>query len=138
MRHEYGNEQKTTKDQPNRPQNQLVSEISENNPPESFSVEELLAMSGEMASSSREIFGQLDTVDMKFGTIKDSQGIERELSHGNFLTFMQDPDRETRKNAFMQYYMAYCDHKAQYPASLSGSVQKRLVLCKGQENMNPA
>lgn len=96
--------------------------------------EELLAMSGEMASSSREIFGQLDTVDMKFGTIKDSQGIERELSHGNFLTFMQDPDRETRKNAFMQYYMAYCDHRHTISASLSGSVKKDWFYARARKH----
>ncbi|WP_027358477.1 oligoendopeptidase F [Desulforegula conservatrix] len=86
--------------------------------------EELLAMSGEMASSAREIFGQLDAVDMKFGTIKDGQGRERELSHGNFVTFMQDPDREIRKKAFLQYYDAYINHKHTIAASLSGSVKK--------------
>lgn len=96
--------------------------------------EELLAMSGEMASSSREIFGQLDAVDMKFGTIKDSHGIERELSHGNFLTFMQDPDRETRKKAFMQYYMAYYDHRHTISASLSGSVKKDWFYARARKH----
>lgn len=96
--------------------------------------EELLAMSGEMASSAREIFGQLDAVDMKFGTIKDGQGKERELSHGNFVTFMQDPDREIRKKAFLQYYDAYINHKHTIAASLSGSVKKDWFYARARKH----
>lgn len=96
--------------------------------------EELLAMSGEMASSPREIFGQLDAVDMKFGIIKDSQGRERELSHGNFVTFMQDPERETRKKAFFQYYEAYKGHKHTISTSLAGSVKKDWFYARARKH----
>lgn len=96
--------------------------------------EELLAMSGEMASTPREVFGQLDAVDMKFGLIKDGKGIERELSHGNFITFMQDPDREIRKKAFFQYYEAYMNHKHTISASLSGSVKKDWFYARARKH----
>lgn len=96
--------------------------------------EELLAMSGEMAGSPREIFGQLDAVDMKFGILKDGQGRERELSHGNFVTFMQDSDRETRKKAFFQYYEAYSEHRHTIAAALTGSVKKDWFYARARKH----
>jgi oligoendopeptidase F len=74
-------------------------------------IEEILAMSREIAQAPGQVFGQLDNVDLKFGTLADASGNEMELSHGNFSTILLSPDREVRKKAFFQYYRAYEDHK---------------------------
>ncbi len=87
-------------------------------------IEEILAMSGEVAHASSQIFSQLDNADMKFGTIIDNAGNERELSHGNFITFLMDPNRELREKAFFQYYKAYEDHKHSIATALSYSNKK--------------
>ena len=50
--------------------------------------EQILAMSREIANGPSQVFGQLDNVDLKFGTITDDSGNEIELSHGNFTTFL--------------------------------------------------
>ncbi|MBW1962110.1 MAG: oligoendopeptidase F [Deltaproteobacteria bacterium] len=74
-------------------------------------IEQILALSQDVTQAPSQVFGQLDNVDLKFGTLKDESGREVELSHGNFLTFLMNPDRDIRKKAFYQYYRAYDDHK---------------------------
>ena len=96
----------------------------------SESIEHVLAMSREMAHTSIEIFGQLDNVDLNFGSLKDESGKEIELSHGNFSTFLIKPDRDVRKKAFFQYYQAYQNHKHTLAAILSHSLKKDLFYSR--------
>ena len=77
----------------------------------SESEEQILAMSRELAGAPSQVFGQLDNVDLKFGTVTDESGNEIELSHGNFTTFLINPRHDIRKKVFFQYYQAYQDHK---------------------------
>ena len=86
--------------------------------------EKILAMSREVANAPSQVFGQLDNVDLKFGTLADDSGIETELSHGNFITFLTSPNRDLRKRAFFQYYQGYQDHKHTLAATLSNSIKK--------------
>jgi oligoendopeptidase F len=96
--------------------------------------EELLAMSGEMAQTARQVFGQLDNVDLTFGTLADDQGREVELSHGNFTTFLQNPDREVRRKAFFQYYDRYAAHKNTLAAALGGSIRGDLFYARSRSH----
>jgi oligoendopeptidase F len=86
--------------------------------------EELLAMSGEIAHAPSQFFGQLDNADLKFGTIEDERGEIIELSHGNFITFLMNPNREIRERAFSQYYRSYEEHKHCISTSLTYSTKK--------------
>ncbi|MDJ0875802.1 MAG: oligoendopeptidase F [Desulfobacterales bacterium] len=94
--------------------------------------EELLAMSQEMAQTARQVFGQLDNVDLNFGTLNDDKGREVELSHGNFTTFLQNPDRAVRRQAFDQYYTRYEAHKNTIAAALGGSVKGDLFYARSR------
>jgi oligoendopeptidase F len=96
--------------------------------------EELLAMSGEMAQTARQVFGQLDNVDLSFGTLTDDQGREVELSHGNFTTFLQNPDRDVRRRAFFQYYERYAAHQNTLAAALGGSVKADLFYARSRRH----
>ncbi len=87
-------------------------------------IEQILAMSQEMAQTAATAFGQLDNVDMRFGAVKDEKGNETELSHGNFITFLSSPDRSVREKAFFQYYREYEDHRHTLAAVFSQSVKK--------------
>jgi len=86
--------------------------------------EQLLAMSRELAQASFQVFGQLDNTDLRFGLIVDDEGNETELSHGNFTTFLTQPDRSLRKKVFFQYYEAYDAHRNTLAATLASSVKK--------------
>ena len=90
----------------------------------SESEEQILAMTREIASGPFQVFGQLDNVDLDFGSIRDESGREIELSHGNFSTFLINPSRDIREKAFFQYYQAYKNHKNTLAATLALSVKK--------------
>ena len=97
-------------------------------------MEEMLAMSREMAQNASQVFSQLDNVDLSFGTISDGTNEETELSHGNFTTFLQHPDREVRRKAFFQYYAAYENHQNTIAAALAGSVKADLFYARSREH----
>ena len=88
--------------------------------------EQILAMSRELAGAPSQVFGQLDNVDLKFGTVTDESGNEIELSHGNFTTFLINPRHDIRKKVFFQYYQAYQNHKHTLAATLAHTVKKDL------------
>jgi oligoendopeptidase F len=90
----------------------------------SESEEHLLAMTREIASGASQVFGQLDNVDLDFGVITDEGGNEVELSHGNFMTFLINPSRRIRREAFSRYYQAYHNHRHTLAATLASSIKK--------------
>ena len=69
--------------------------------------ENLLAQLSEVTDTSDSVFTMLNNADMRFGKIKDENGEEVELTHGNYITFMQSHNREVRKEAFTHVYEAY-------------------------------
>ena len=92
--------------------------------------EQILAMTQEIANGPSQVFGQLDNVDLNFGTITDESGQEKELSHGNFSTFLINPSRDVRKRAFFQYYQVYQNHKHTLAATLAHSIKKDLFFTR--------
>ena len=102
----------------------------------SESEEQILAMSRELAGAPSQVFGQLDNVDLKFGTVADESGNKIELSHGNFTTFLINPRHDIRKKVFYQYYQAYQDHKHTLAATLAHSVKKDLFYSRARNFEN--
>ncbi len=87
-------------------------------------IERILAMSGDVSQAASQVFGQLNNADLRFGTLKNDEGKEIELSHGNFSSFLMSRSREVRKKAFFQYYKSYDDHKNTIAAALAAAVRK--------------
>lgn len=87
------------------------------------SEERILALSREVGGAAHDVFSQLDNADMKYGTIKDATGAERELTHGNFITFLMNQDRSVRQRAFEQYYAQYHAHRHSLSAAHASSVK---------------
>ncbi len=73
----------------------------------SESEENILAQLSEVTSAPNNIFTMLNNADMTFGKIKDENGEEVELTHGNYINFMESYDRNVRKAAFESVYEAY-------------------------------
>ena len=69
--------------------------------------EEILAKASEIAMGPDNIFHMFNDADIKFPKIKDENGNEVELSHGNFIHYMQSYDRRVREDAFKCLYSSY-------------------------------
>ena len=69
--------------------------------------EQLLALSNEVAEASSDIFSMFDNADIKFASIKDTDGNEIELTKGRYMRFLESHDRRVRKDAFAGFYSSY-------------------------------
>ncbi len=91
-------------------------------------MEELLANASEIGEASDEIFSMLNEADMKFGTVKDDDGKDIELTHGKYLSLMESKNAEVRKGAFKTLYKSYMDHKNTLAATFNANVKKDLFF----------
>lgn len=92
--------------------------------------ERILAMQSEMAGAAGKAFRQLLDADMKFGSVKNENGEEQELTNSTLMEFLLSPERKVRKKAFEQYYAQFEGHENTLAATLSGSIQKDVYYAK--------
>ena len=85
--------------------------------------ERLLALGAAALHGHRDTFEQLTNVDMQFGTLRDEQGVEREMSHSAFSSFLVQRDPAVRKAAFHQFYREFSDHQYTLASTLASSVR---------------
>lgn len=69
--------------------------------------EELLAELSQLNSASNDIFTMLNNADLKFGKVKNSKGVEVNLTHGSYINLVSSYDRSVRKEAYTKLYSAY-------------------------------
>lgn len=89
--------------------------------------ERILAMQSELGDLPYRAFHQLNDTDLRFGIIEDEKGRKRELTHANFVAFLQSHNRQVREKAFYTFYDRYLEHQNTLAAILSGSVQKDVL-----------
>lgn len=86
-------------------------------------VETVLAQSSEVLGMSSDIFSVLNNADLKFDNIKDENGESVQLSHGRYGLYMENYNRDVRKDAFKTLYKSYTDHINTFATTLRGQVK---------------
>lgn len=71
------------------------------------SEENLLAQMSEVTKATNDIFTMLNNADIKFASIKDEDGDEVEVTHGNYIKFMESHNRNVREAAYNAMYDSY-------------------------------
>lgn len=69
--------------------------------------ENILAQMSEVTDATDTIFTMLNNADLRFGEITDEDGDLAEVTHGNYINFMESHDRRVRKDAYTHVYEAY-------------------------------
>lgn len=72
--------------------------------------EKILAQVGEISTAASDIYDMFHDADASFGTIS-YEGKEVEVTNGNYITFMESPDREVRKSAFHAMYRTFVEYR---------------------------
>lgn len=85
--------------------------------------EALLAGASEIFGAGAETFEILDNADIVFPTIRDAQGQDVQLSHGNYISFMESSNREVRKAAYQALYSIYEQYQHTYAKTLQTNVK---------------
>ena len=96
--------------------------------------ERLMALAGPALGGPDEIFSQLTNVDFRFGTVKDEDGTEIELSHGTFASLLQRQSAEVRRKAWTQYYTEFEQHAFSLAATLASSVKGDVFRAKARKH----
>lgn len=94
--------------------------------------EKLLAMASQISSSPNEIFSKFNNADVKFGTVKDADGKEIELTNGRYSVFMESNNREVRKEAFQALYKQYGNYRNTLAATYYANVKQAMFYAKAR------
>ena len=71
--------------------------------------ENILAQMSEVTGATNDIFTMLNNADIKFGSIIDEDGDKIQVTHGNYIKFMESHNRNVRKAAYDSMYTSYKD-----------------------------
>lgn len=93
-------------------------------------IESIMAQYSEVTAAPSEIFKMINNADMKFGKIKNEKGEDVELTHGNYISFMESHDREVRKSAYKTLYAAYIRQKNTIAAAYNYNVKTTNLMAK--------
>ncbi len=94
--------------------------------------EALLAEASEIMNTSSTTFGMLNNADLQFPTIKDEDGNEVQISHGNFIRFLESQHRDVRKEAFDKVYETYGKFRNTLASTLNGAIKKDNFYAKAR------
>ena len=80
--------------------------------------EELLAQFSEVTGASGSTFSALNNADLEFPHVKNDEGEEVPLTHGNYITYLESDKREVREGAFKAMYETYGKFKNTFASTL--------------------
>ncbi|MDR0852239.1 MAG: oligoendopeptidase F, partial [Clostridiales Family XIII bacterium] len=92
--------------------------------------ENLLAQFGEILGSTGEIFTMLNDADIRFGAVQNEKGKKVEVTHGNYITFMESRDRQVRKAAYGAMYDAYEKQKNTLAATYGYNTKTDVMVAR--------
>ncbi|MDQ3704311.1 MAG: oligoendopeptidase F [Chloroflexota bacterium] len=95
--------------------------------------EALLAGAGEIAGGPETIFDMLTTTDMVYGTIKDEEGSDVELSHGRYIRYIMSSDRRVRRDAFLTYHKAYAQNRNTIASTYATQVKADIFFSRARK-----
>jgi oligoendopeptidase F len=96
-------------------------------------LEALLAQAGEIADAPQRIYGMLNDADLKFPTIKDDQGRDVQLTHGNYVPlFMESRDRSVRQVAWQSLHGAYDKLRNTMAATMAANVKSDIFSARAR------
>ena len=76
----------------------------------SAEVEAVLAQAGDMAAAPSNIYSMFNNADLKFPSVTDVEGNRIQITHGNYISLIENKDRNLRKEVFRGLYGEYKKH----------------------------
>ena len=86
--------------------------------------ERIMAEAGEVSTVPANIFSMFNNADIKFPSLTDVEGNRIQITHGNFISLMNDKDRSLRKQAFRGVYDTYAKFGNTVAAMFLGNLKQ--------------
>jgi oligoendopeptidase F len=99
--------------------------------------EALLSQAGEVAATPATVFNVLANAEVKFPSIKDTNGQEVQLSEGRYSNYLRSSDRRVRQDAFVGILGSYHQYRNTLAATLNGHVKQHVFFAQAH-NYNSA
>lgn len=94
--------------------------------------EKLLALAAQALQTPHKTFSAINDADFKFGSVLNSQGEEKPLSHGTYGIYLREQDRVLRENAFKKYHQQFESYENTLCELLSGQVQNHFFNARAR------
>ncbi len=98
--------------------------------------EKILALTGKIASNPHDVYNMLTNVDLKFPDVV-IDGKNEPLSAGTFIKYLQNDDREIRKQAYDKYYQRIKDFRNTFAGLITGEVNKNCLYASVKNFSSP-
>ena len=99
----------------------------------SAEMEELLAQSYDATQGASQIFTMFNNADVKFPVITGENGEGIQITHGNYISLMENQDRRIRKDAFEGLYSVYEQFSNTLAAAFSSNVKQAVFYAKAKK-----
>ena len=96
-------------------------------------MEELLAQSYDATQGASQIFTMFNNADVKFPVITGENGEAVQITHGNYISLMENQDRRIRKDAFEGLYSVYEQFSNTLAAAFSSNVKQAVFYAKAKK-----
>ena len=90
--------------------------------------EKLLAMASDPLDKFDSVFTAIDSSDLKFGSIRDEQGTEVELTDSRYGAFLHSTNRQVREDAWKGLFRGYRALNHTLAANYEGHVKSRVFF----------
>ena len=92
--------------------------------------ERILGALSDVLSAPAEVYESLTDADMRFPSIRRGGKDKIELTHGNYIKFLENPDRKVRKNAFKAMFTTYKNVINSCASTMDATVKKHVVSAR--------
>ncbi len=92
--------------------------------------EKLLSNMTKIFNNNYETYELLKDSDIRFGTIKDEQNNEIELTCSNYSIYIESKNRRVRQDAFNTLYKTYKQFINTFASTLSGMINENTTIAK--------
>jgi oligoendopeptidase F len=94
--------------------------------------EKLLAMASDPLDKFDSVFTAIDSSDLQFGTVVDSNGNEVELTNSRYGAFLHSTDRRVREDAWTGLFKGYNALNHTLAANYEGHVKSRVFFARAR------
>ncbi|MBS4033933.1 MAG: oligoendopeptidase F [Ignavibacterium sp.] len=96
-------------------------------------LEEILALSGEIAQNPYNTFSIFTNADIKFPVIKDDEDNNVEMSHARYYAALYSKDRAYRERAFKAYLIPYKSYVNTFSVLFNGNLKTNIFYANARK-----
>ena len=95
-------------------------------------IEELLAQYAQVAQGPRTVFTMLDNADLKLPQVLGEDGEMSQLTHGNYIVYLQSRDWKVRKSAYLGMMSAFESMRNTIAANYASQVKTNIFEARAR------